>query len=47
MLLLAHENRRSVAFLTTTDESANVVPSQVAPSGAAGADGCLTEEETE
>jgi hypothetical protein len=40
-------NRRSVAFLTSTDESANGVPSQVAPRGAARADDYLKEEETE
>jgi hypothetical protein len=34
-------------FLTGTDESANGIQSQVAPSGAARADDCLKEEETE
>jgi hypothetical protein len=34
-------------FLTSTDESANGVPSQVVPRGAARADGYLKEEETE
>ena len=38
---------RSVAFLTSTDESADGVPSQVAPSGAARADDYVEEEETE
>jgi hypothetical protein len=45
--LLSHENGRSVAFLTNTDESANGVPSQLAPRGAARADDYLKEEETE
>jgi hypothetical protein len=42
-----HTNRRSVAFLTSTDESAKGVPSQVAPGGAAGADAYLKKEEME
>ena len=43
----AEPSDRSVAILTSTDESADGVRSQVAPNGAARADDYLQQEETE